>query len=94
MRALYARAAEEVQRYGGTIHSVAGTRLLATFGAPIALENHARLALLAALQLQERFAAPCGDLLKSRCQLVSPCIRASSSWEKSATAGHPPSSAT
>ena len=62
MRILYARAAEEVQRYGGTIHSVAGTRLLATFGAPIALENHARLALLAALQLQERFAAPCGDL--------------------------------
>ena len=62
MRILYARAAEEVQRYGGTIHSVAGTGLLATFGAPIALENHARLALLAALQLQERFAAPCGDL--------------------------------
>ena len=62
MRILYAWAAEEVQRYGGTIHSVAGTRLLATFGAPIALENHARLALLAALQLQERFAAPCGEL--------------------------------
>ena len=62
MRILYTRAAEEVQRYGGTIHSVAGTRLLAIFGAPIALENHARLALLAALQLQERFAAPCGDL--------------------------------
>jgi len=62
MRILYARAAEEVQRYGGTIHSVAGTRLLATFGAPIALENHARLALLAALQLQGWFAAPCGNL--------------------------------
>ena len=62
MRILYAQAAEEVQRYGGTIHSVAGTRLLATFGAPIALEHHAHLALLAALRLQERFAALCGDL--------------------------------
>ena len=61
MRILYARAAEEVHRYGGTIHSVAGTRLLAIFGAPIALENHAHLALLAALQLQQRLAAPCGD---------------------------------
>ena len=71
MRILYALAAEEVQRYGGTIHSVAGTRLLATFGAPIALENHARLALLAALQLQERFAAPCGDLCE---ESMSACL--------------------
>ena len=62
MRILYARAVEAVQRYGGTVHSVAGMRLLATFGAPIALENHAHLALLAALQLQKRLAAPCSDL--------------------------------
>ena len=71
MRILYDRVAEEVQRYGGTIDAVAGTRLLATFGAPIALENHARLALLAALQLQERFAAPCGDLSE---ESMSACL--------------------
>ena len=71
MRILYTRAAEQVQRYGGTIHSVAGTRLLAIFGAPIALEHHARLALLAALQLQERFAAPCSDLGE---ESISACL--------------------
>ena len=71
MRILYTRAAEQVQRYGGTIHSVAGTRLLAIFGAPIAVENHARLALLAALQLQERFASPCGDLGE---ESISACL--------------------
>src|SRR5206468_10890292 len=31
-------------RYGGTIHHVATTRLLAIFGAPVAQEDHARRA--------------------------------------------------
>jgi len=33
MRTLYALAQREVDRYGGTIHSIAGVRLLAIFGA-------------------------------------------------------------
>ncbi len=71
MRTLYAEAAKAVARYGGTIHAIAGSRLLATFGAPIALENHAHLALRAALQLQERFVAPCADLSEAS---MSACL--------------------
>src|SRR5262245_36772607 len=57
MRILYTLGQEEVQRYGGTIHHVAGTRLLAVFGAPVAQEDHARRALLAAWGLHQRLAA-------------------------------------
>jgi DNA-binding winged helix-turn-helix (wHTH) protein/class 3 adenylate cyclase len=57
MRTLYTLTQQEVQRYGGTIHHVAGTRLLAVFGAPVAQEDHARRALLAAWGLHQRLAA-------------------------------------
>ena len=57
MRTLYTLTQEEVHRYGGTIHHVAGTRLLALFGAPVAQEDHARRALLAAWGLHQRLAA-------------------------------------
>src|SRR4029077_1400502 len=57
----YTLAEQEVHRYGGTIHSIAGTRLLAIFGAPLAQEDHAWRALLAALGLQQRLAARSGD---------------------------------
>jgi DNA-binding winged helix-turn-helix (wHTH) protein/class 3 adenylate cyclase/tetratricopeptide (TPR) repeat protein len=61
MRTLYTLAQQEVHRYGGTIHSIAGTRLLAIFGAPLAQEDHAWRALLAALGLQQQLAARSGD---------------------------------
>jgi adenylate cyclase len=48
MRTLYTLTQQELQRYGGTLHSVVGTRLLAIFGAPVAHEDHARRVLLAA----------------------------------------------
>jgi tetratricopeptide (TPR) repeat protein len=57
MRTLYTLAQQEVHRYGGTIHHVTGTRLLAIFGAPVAQEDHARRALLAAWELHQRLAA-------------------------------------
>ena len=57
MRTLYTLVQQEVQRYGGTLHSMAGTRLLALFGAPVAHEDHARRALLAAWGLHQRVAA-------------------------------------
>jgi DNA-binding winged helix-turn-helix (wHTH) protein/tetratricopeptide (TPR) repeat protein len=61
MRTLYALAEQEVLQYEGTILSVAGTRLLAIFGAPVAQEDHARRALLAAWGLQQRLTASNGN---------------------------------
>jgi DNA-binding winged helix-turn-helix (wHTH) protein/class 3 adenylate cyclase len=57
MRTLYTLTQEEVHRYGGTLHHVSGTRLLAVFGAPVAQEDHARRVLLAAWGLHQRLAA-------------------------------------
>src|SRR3954449_10740549 len=54
LRALYALAREAVQRYGGTLQPVVGAQIMAIFGAPLAQEDHARRAVLAALDLQQR----------------------------------------
>ena len=58
MRALYALAQREVLQYGGMIQQIAGDRLLAVFGAPLAQEDHAQRAVLAALGLHQRLTAP------------------------------------
>ena len=42
-----------VQRYGGTVSQFTGDGIMAVFGAPIALEDHAVRACLAALGIQE-----------------------------------------
>ena len=42
-----------VQRYGGTVGQFTGDGIMAVFGAPIALEDHAVRACLAALGVQE-----------------------------------------
>ena len=47
-----------VQRYGGTLLQVSGDGFLALFGAPVAQEDHARRAVLAALELRQRCMAP------------------------------------
>jgi DNA-binding winged helix-turn-helix (wHTH) protein/class 3 adenylate cyclase len=57
MRTLYTLIQQEVHRYGGTIHHVAGMRFLAIFGAPVAQEDHARRATLAAWGLHQRLVA-------------------------------------
>jgi predicted ATPase/DNA-binding winged helix-turn-helix (wHTH) protein/class 3 adenylate cyclase len=54
MHMLYTLARDAVQRYGGTLRPVAGEYLLAVFGAPLAQEDHAQHAVLAALELQHR----------------------------------------
>jgi hypothetical protein len=43
-----------VQRYEGTLQPVLGDHMLAVFGAPVAQEDHAQRAVLAALDLQRR----------------------------------------
>jgi adenylate cyclase len=52
MSELLDRSTAVVKRYGGTVGSFAGDGIMAVFGAPIALEDHAIRACLAALGIQ------------------------------------------
>jgi predicted ATPase/class 3 adenylate cyclase/DNA-binding winged helix-turn-helix (wHTH) protein len=54
MRELYLLAQDVVQGYGGTLQPVVGECIIAVFGAPVAQEDHAQRAVLAALELQRR----------------------------------------
>ncbi|OBK23863.1 cyclase [Mycobacterium asiaticum] len=53
MAALADRCAAVVRRYGGTVDKFTGDGIMAVFGAPVALEDHAFRACLAGLDLQE-----------------------------------------
>src|SRR6201997_993242 len=53
MAELADRCAAVVQRYGGTVDKFTGDGVMAVFGAPVALEDHAVRACLAALGLEE-----------------------------------------
>ena len=56
MAQLVDRAAAVVKRYGGTVDKFTGDGIMAVFGAPVALEDHAIRACLAALGVQEQTA--------------------------------------
>jgi class 3 adenylate cyclase len=52
----YDAMSEEIERVGGTIETFAGDAVMAAFGAPSALEDHAERALHGALAMQRRLA--------------------------------------
>src|SRR5947209_8860058 len=55
------RCAAVVERYGGTVDKFTGDGIMAVFGAPAALEDHAIRACLAALGIQEETARLAAD---------------------------------
>ncbi|MGE2816729.1 adenylate/guanylate cyclase domain-containing protein [Mycobacterium heidelbergense] len=52
MHEMFNRAASVVQRYHGTVDKFTGDGLMALFGAPVALEDHALRACISALEIQ------------------------------------------
>jgi class 3 adenylate cyclase/DNA-binding winged helix-turn-helix (wHTH) protein len=73
MRDVLALAQATVQRYDGTLTHVSGDGFLALFGAPVAQEDHARRAVLAALELHQRLRAP--DVVRGQPPGVALVIR-------------------
>ncbi|HET9876245.1 MAG TPA: adenylate/guanylate cyclase domain-containing protein, partial [Mycobacterium sp.] len=71
MTELFNRCDAVVQRYGGTVDKFTGDGIMAVFGAPVALEDHAFRACLAALEIQRESAAADDVALQLRVGLNS-----------------------
>src|SRR6266545_700355 len=80
--------AEAIHRYEGTVNQFLGDGLMALFGAPVALEDHALRAVEAALAIQETLGGYSESLKRERetsSGYASASIRASWSSARSAT---------
>jgi class 3 adenylate cyclase len=64
MGQLFNRCGAVVQRYGGTVDKFTGDGIMALFGAPIALEDHAVRACATALELQTQASALAAEVLR------------------------------
>src|SRR4051812_36973409 len=62
MTELFDRCAAIVNRYGGTVDKFTGDGIMAVFGAPIALEDHAVRASLTALEIQAAMTGLAADV--------------------------------
>jgi class 3 adenylate cyclase len=62
----YAAVSDEIELAGGTIEKFAGDAVMAAFGVPVALEDHAERALHAAIALQRRVRELFGGQLEIR----------------------------
>src|SRR5437762_7556687 len=62
----YDAMADEIGRAGGTVEKFAGDAVMAVFGAPAALEDHAERALHAALAMRRRLQSLFGEELGLR----------------------------
>ncbi|ORV09644.1 ATP-binding protein [Mycobacterium celatum] len=71
MTELFNRCGAIVQRYGGTVDKFTGDGIMAVFGAPVALEDHAFRACFAALEIQRANASSDGVALQLRVGLNS-----------------------
>lgn len=66
MERFFAILSESVQRFEGTVDKFTGDGIMALFGAPVAHEDHARRACLAALLMTDRLADFSGELRRVR----------------------------
>ena len=76
MAELFDRSSVVVKRYGGTVDKFTGDGIMAVFGAPITLEDHAIRACIAALEIQNQTTALAADVNEPRRHLVAVAGRA------------------
>ena len=74
MQQVLALAQDTMQRYEGTITQYLGDGFLALFGAPVAHEDHARRAVLAALELHQRLHTYRTELAVPESATIAACI--------------------